>query len=172
MGYKIVQTNLIIKLVFSHTLLFQFRILTYSKLQLDPLNFLLFHTILYSILQIFSHISEHSGIHHIHMREIHHGLPVVNVMANVNIDKYGNIISSGYIDEKALSTPMNRKAPPSTPKITASEAAAYVADLLLADKNDEPFVNAANKASTMYFLTPSSKLELVWELYVDLTSVW
>ena len=103
----------------------------------------------------FSYVSEHSGIHHIHLHEIHHGLPVVNVMANVNIDKYGNIISSGCINEKALSSPMNRKSAPSKPKITAAEAVANVADLLSSDKSNDAFVKAAKKSTKKYFLTPS-----------------
>ena len=103
---------------------------------------------------------------------MHNGLPVVNLVANVNIDKFGKIISSGYVNDKALPSPINRKTSFSAPKITAAEAVAKLADLLKADKNAPVFVNAATKATKKYFLNRAGELELVWDMNVDLNTAW
>ncbi|KAJ2718362.1 hypothetical protein GGI07_005790 [Coemansia sp. Benny D115] len=39
--------------------------------------------------------SEHTGVTHVHFRQVVNGLEVVNGNANVNIDKHGRVISSG-----------------------------------------------------------------------------
>ncbi|KAJ1940147.1 hypothetical protein EC988_007118, partial [Linderina pennispora] len=49
--------------------------------------------------------SEHNGVTHVYFRQVVNGLEVVNGDANVNIDKYGRVISSGNSFSTQLSVP-------------------------------------------------------------------
>ncbi|KAJ1935426.1 hypothetical protein FBU59_005389, partial [Linderina macrospora] len=49
--------------------------------------------------------SEHNGVTHVYFRQVVNGLEVVNGDANVNIDKYGRVISSGNSFAAQFSAP-------------------------------------------------------------------
>ncbi|KAJ3086292.1 Fungalysin/Thermolysin Extracellular metalloproteinase 5 [Quaeritorhiza haematococci] len=56
-----------------------------SKLDLSPNDF---------VVQS-SHTSDHNGATHVYLQQLVNGLPVINGFANVNVDKYGRVISFG-----------------------------------------------------------------------------
>ncbi|ORX91540.1 hypothetical protein K493DRAFT_325562 [Basidiobolus meristosporus CBS 931.73] len=52
--------------------------------------------------------SEHNGATHVYLRQIVHGLEVVNGDMNINLDKYGRVVSYGDSFYKGLIPPTNK----------------------------------------------------------------
>ncbi|KAI8852194.1 Fungalysin metallopeptidase-domain-containing protein [Chytridium lagenaria] len=129
-----------------------------------------------SKLAVTSSIGSTNGIQHVHMVETYQGVPIVNLVSNVNIDTDGTIISAGH----AASSTANLVAPSSLRTLSAPEAVVAAAKALGYSTTGltkslkfaggkvtgAPFAMQDIFASEKYYLTPSGQLESVWDLEI------
>ncbi|KAI8851099.1 Fungalysin metallopeptidase-domain-containing protein [Chytridium lagenaria] len=126
-------------------------------------------------------LSSKSGVQHVHMMETFDGVPIVNLVSNVNVAADGTIISAGH----AATSTANFVAPSSFRSLSAIEAVTAAAKALgysTANLGSLKFANGkitgANfalqdiRASKKFYLTEDGQLESVWDLEIQHAKDW
>ncbi|KAJ3094243.1 hypothetical protein HDU97_008323 [Phlyctochytrium planicorne] len=124
-----------------------------------------------------------TGVTHVHLIETRNGIKISNLVSNVNIDKYGTIISAGYptISTGSIKAPtVFSRAVAATPEQAVASAArtlGYIVDggklKVVGGKVVAPgFGNSDIPYTEEYYLLPSGSVVKVWALVVDQGDIW
>ncbi|KAJ3214084.1 hypothetical protein HDU67_002084 [Dinochytrium kinnereticum] len=135
-------------------------------------------------LLVTSSIEGKNGVFHIHLQETRDGLPVANLVSNVNVDAIsGTVLTAGHVaaDTSALQpAPLARRAvelDAAQAVISAAKAMGFkTSGFSLTTEGDKvsgaPFAVESIIAAQKYYLTPSNELTKVWELNIHTDSTW
>ncbi|KAJ3214822.1 hypothetical protein HDU67_001149 [Dinochytrium kinnereticum] len=131
---------------------------------------------------------------HIYLQETHRGIPIVNAVSNVNLDKEGNVILASHL-ETSGSALARRSVDPIPTEPTVSPVDALIAFIREADiiDDNQPIpagLRVADDAKSIlgaveagltisdvtvdkkYYMTPEKTLELVWDMVVERDDSW
>ncbi|KAJ3208624.1 Fungalysin/Thermolysin Extracellular metalloproteinase 5 [Dinochytrium kinnereticum] len=131
-------------------------------------------------------VKSESGMSHVYLATMFDGLPVVNLVSNVNVDSSGSILSAGH----QTGDSMERLVPPaaSLAGLTVDAVDAVIAAARVLGENTDGlkdrlsfldgrvvgagFAVGEIPATKKYYAKESGELELVWDLSIRLVDDW
>ncbi|KAJ3405385.1 Fungalysin/Thermolysin Extracellular metalloproteinase 5 [Chytridiales sp. JEL 0842] len=131
-----------------------------------------------------SHKTGHNGVSHVYLQETYNGLPVVNLVSNVNVDSTGAVLSAGTAQVSAAEIAATQRVISKEAKINQIDAVLSFAkaigsnieakDLVYKDGKvtGAPFAAQDIPIDMKYYLTAQNKLELVYDFNVDQNDKW
>ncbi|KAJ3410086.1 Fungalysin/Thermolysin Extracellular metalloproteinase 5 [Chytridiales sp. JEL 0842] len=125
-----------------------------------------------------SHKTGHNGVSHVYLQETYNGLPVVNLVSNVNVDSTGAVLSAGTAQVSAAEVASNQRVISTEAKINQVDAVLSFAKAIGSNVEAKDLVYKEGKVTgapfaaqdipidMKYYLTAQNKLELVYGMLI------